>query len=84
MSEKTEAFLTTKVFGVRLQTELDSLEVQIEQVNASKAKMSAKMQAAMTARTDSLQSKIRVLRRALAKGKLTSKELGTLARDAIL
>ena len=51
----------------RLQTELDSLESQIEQVNAGKAKLSAAMQA----KNDSLTAKIKVLRTQLAKGKLT-------------
>src|SRR3954464_11276260 len=45
----------------RLQTELDSLEAQIEQVNAGRAKMSVAMQA----KNDSLRAKIRVLRSAL-------------------
>src|SRR5580704_3913277 len=55
----------------RLQTELDSLEAQIEQVNAGKTKMSQQMQA----QTDSLRAKIKVLRTELAKGKLTVAEL---------
>ena len=55
----------------RLQTELDSLEAQIEQVNTGKTKMSQMMQA----QTDSLRAKIRVLRSELAKGKLTVAEL---------
>src|SRR5471030_2466320 len=55
----------------RLQTELDSLEAQIEQVNAGKTKMSL----AMRAETDSLKAKIKVLRGELAKGKLTVAEL---------
>ncbi len=55
----------------RLQTELDSLEAQIEQVNAGKTKMSQQMQA----QTDSLKAKIKVLRTELAKGKLTVAEL---------
>jgi len=55
----------------RLQTELDSLEAQIEQVNSGKAKLSTEMQA----KNDSLQAKIKVLRAQLAKGKLTQKEL---------
>jgi predicted nuclease with TOPRIM domain len=61
----------------RLQTELDSLEAQIEQVNTGKAKLSAEMQA----RTDSLQSKIVVLKRALAKGQLTVTELKKAQED---
>ncbi|WP_342646398.1 hypothetical protein [Mucilaginibacter sp. CSA2-8R] len=61
----------------RLQTELDSLEAQIEQVNTGKAKLSAEMQA----RTDSLQSKIVVLKRALAKGQLTVSELKKAQED---
>ena len=55
----------------KLQTELDSLESQIEQVNQSKTKLSAVMQA----KNDSLQQKIVVLRTQLAKGKLTKQEL---------
>ncbi|NHA07534.1 hypothetical protein G7092_27295 [Mucilaginibacter sp. HC2] len=61
----------------RLQTELDSLESQIEQVNAGKAKMSAALQA----KNDSLQSKIHVLRTQLAKGKLTKEELAKAQED---
>ena len=55
----------------RLQSELDSLESQIEQVNQSKTKLSAVMQS----KNDSLQQKIVVLRTQLAKGKLTKQEL---------
>jgi len=55
----------------RLQTELDSLEAQIEQVNSGKAKMTV----AMKAQTDSLKAKINVLRTELKKGKLTVAEL---------
>ena len=55
----------------RLQTELDSLEAQIEQVNAGKAKMTD----AMKVQTDSLRAKINVLRTELKKGKLTVAEL---------
>jgi len=62
----------------RLQTELDSLEAQIEQVNASKTKMTTEL----TAKNDSLKTKIRILRGELAKGKLTFAEL-TKARDDI-
>jgi predicted nuclease with TOPRIM domain len=61
----------------RLQTELDSLEAQIEQVNAGRAKMSVAMQA----KNDSLRLKIRVLRSELAKGKLTVAELGKAQED---
>src|ERR1700733_11699747 len=61
----------------RLQTELDSLEAQVEQVNAGKTRMSAEMQA----KNDSLQSKIKVLRGELAKGKLTAAELGKAQED---
>jgi predicted nuclease with TOPRIM domain len=61
----------------RLQTELDSLEAQIEQVNAGKTKMSADMQA----KNDSLKSKIQVLRTELAKGKLTQGELDKAQED---
>ena len=55
----------------KLQNELDSLESQVEQVNAGKTKMSAAMQA----KNDSLQNKIKVLRSELAKGTLTKEEL---------
>jgi cell division protein FtsB len=61
----------------RLQTELDSLEAQIEQVNAGKTRMSAEM----IAKNDSLKSKIKVLRVALAKGKLTVAELAKAQED---
>ncbi|MDB5010495.1 MAG: hypothetical protein JWR67_1197 [Mucilaginibacter sp.] len=61
----------------RLQTELDSLEAQVEQVNAGKTKLSAEMRA----KNDSLQSKIKVLRSELAKGKLTAAELGKAQED---
>lgn len=61
----------------RLQTELDSLEAQIEQVNAGKSKMSAELQA----KNDSLRVKIRVLRSELAKGKLTVAELNKAQED---
>src|ERR1700712_2262565 len=55
----------------RLQTELDSLEAQIEQVSSGKAKLSKTLQA----KNDSLRVKIKVLRGELAKGKLTAAEL---------
>jgi hypothetical protein len=61
----------------RLKIELDSLEAQIEQVNTGKAKMSTEMRA----KNDSLQSKIKVLRSELAKGKLTKAELGKAQED---
>jgi predicted RNase H-like nuclease (RuvC/YqgF family) len=61
----------------RLQTELDSLEAQIEQVNTGKAKMSAEMQE----RNDSLQTKIQMLKRALSKGQLTVAELKRAQED---
>jgi hypothetical protein len=61
----------------RLKIELDSLEAQIEQVNTGKAKMSTEMRA----KNDSLQSKIKVLRGELAKGKLTKAELGKAQED---
>jgi len=61
----------------RLQTELDSLEAQIEQVNVGKTKLSTEMQA----KNDSLQSKITVLRKQLAKGKLTQAELDKAQED---
>jgi hypothetical protein len=61
----------------RLQTELDSLEAQIEQVNIGKTKLSADMQA----KNDSLKAKIKVLRTELAKGKLTQAELAKAQED---
>ncbi|MCO5937012.1 hypothetical protein NAF17_15820 [Mucilaginibacter sp. RB4R14] len=61
----------------RLQTELDSLEAQIEQVNAGRSKMTAIMQA----KNDSLRVKIRVLRSELAKGKLTVAEINKAQED---
>src|SRR5882757_5439170 len=61
----------------RLQTELDSLEAQIEQVNSGRAKMTVAMQA----KNDSLRAKIKVLRSALAKGKLTVAELNKAQED---
>src|SRR5476651_448321 len=61
----------------RLQTELDSLEAQVEQVNAGKTKLSAEM----TAKNDSLKSKIKFLRVKLAKGKLTTAELVQAQED---
>ena len=63
--------------GNRLKIELDSLEAQIEQVNTGKAKMTA----AMRAKNDSLESKIKVLRVQLAKGKLTKAELAKAQED---
>jgi len=56
---------------IKLKTELDSLEAQIEQVNESKTKMSVEMEA----KNDSLKNKIVILRHKLAKGKLTIDEL---------
>ncbi|MDB5147603.1 MAG: hypothetical protein JWQ57_1623 [Mucilaginibacter sp.] len=61
----------------RLQTELDSLESQVEQVTAGKTKMTA----ALTAKNDSLKSTIKVLRAKLAKGKLTVQELAKVQED---
>ena len=61
----------------RLKVELDSLEAQIEQVNTGKAKMSAELRA----KNDSLESKIRVLRVQLDKGKLTKQELAKAQED---
>jgi len=61
----------------RLQTELDSLEAQIEQVNAGKTKLSAEMQA----KNDSLKAHIKTLRGELAKGKLTAAELAKAQED---
>jgi hypothetical protein len=61
----------------RLKIELDSLEAQIEQVSTGKAKMSAEMKA----KNDSLQTKIKVLRGQLAKGKLTQAELSKAQED---
>src|ERR1700709_2064804 len=61
----------------RLTTELDSLEAQVEQVNAGKTKLSAEMQA----KNDSLSAKIKVLRSELAKGRLTRGELDKAQED---
>ncbi len=61
----------------RLQTELDTLEAQIEQVNAGKTKMSAELKA----KNDSLRAKIKTLRVELAKGKLTVAELSKAQED---
>lgn len=61
----------------RLKIELDSLEAQIEQVSTGKAKMTAEMKA----KNDSLESKIKVLRGQLAKGKLTQAELSKAQED---
>jgi len=61
----------------RLKVELDSLEAQIEQVSTGKAKMTAEMRA----KNDSLESKIRVLRMQLDKGKLTKAELNKAQED---
>jgi cell division protein FtsB/regulator of replication initiation timing len=61
----------------RLKIELDSLEAQIEQVNTGKAKMTA----AMRAKNDSLEAKIKTLRVQLAKGKLTRAELDKAQED---
>jgi myosin heavy subunit len=61
----------------RLQSELDSLELQIEQVNAGKTKMTSELQA----KNDSLKVKIRDLRIQLDKGKLTVAELNKAQED---
>ena len=61
----------------RLQSELDSLELQIEQVNAGKTKMTAELQA----KNDSLKTKIHDLRIQLDKGKLTKAELEKAQED---
>ncbi|PJJ83033.1 hypothetical protein [Mucilaginibacter auburnensis] len=61
----------------RLETELDSLEAQIAQVNAGRVRMTSEMQA----KNDSLQAKIKVLRSELAKGKLTAAELSKAQED---
>lgn len=61
----------------KLQVELDSLEAQIEQVNAGRTKMSTEMQA----KNDSLRAKIKLLRSELAKGKLTAEELTKAQED---
>jgi prefoldin subunit 5 len=61
----------------RLQSELDSLELQIEQVNAGKTKMTSALQA----KNDSLKVKIRELRIKLDKGKLTVAELNKAQED---
>ena len=61
----------------QLKRELDSLEAQVEQVSAGKAKMSTEL----TAKNDSLRAKIQVLRTQLAKGKLTKAELSKAQED---
>ncbi len=61
----------------KLQAELDTLEARIEQVNEGKTKLSKEMQA----KNDSLQSKIKILRHELAKGKLTQAELDKAQED---
>lgn len=62
---------------VKLKTELDSLEAQIEQVNESKTKMSVEMEA----KNDSLKAKIVILKHKLAKGQLTIAELMKTTED---
>jgi len=61
----------------RLQTELDSLEAQVEQVNSAKTKMSVAMQRA----NDSLKVKIQSLRGQLKKGTLTQADLVKAQED---
>ncbi|MGV8879554.1 MAG: hypothetical protein ACOH2A_11035 [Sphingobacteriaceae bacterium] len=55
----------------RLQTELDSLEVQLEAVNADKTKITADLQS----KNEELQTKIVNLRKELGRGKLSQNEL---------
>jgi len=75
---KTESIIVSQEGDKdRLKTELDSLESQIEQVNAGKTKMTAELQA----KNDSLKAKIKVLRSELAKGKLTAAELSKAQED---
>jgi len=75
---KTESIIVSQEGDKdRLKTELDSLESQIEQVNAGKTKMTAELQA----KNDSLKTKIRILRSELAKGKLTAAELSKAQED---
>lgn len=62
---------------VKLKTELDSLEAQIEQVNESKTKMSVEMQA----KNDSLKTQIKILRRKLHQNNLTIAELEKTNED---
>jgi len=69
---KTDAIVVTQSDEKsKLKIELDSLESQVQQVNASKTKLSAAMQT----KNDSLQSRIKTLRSELAKGTLTKEEL---------
>ncbi len=63
----------------KLSQALDTLEQKVQEINASKTKLSAAMQT----QKDSLESKIKVLRTQLAKGKLTAAELKQ-ANDEIL
>lgn len=62
---------------VKLKTELDSLEAQVEQVTESKTKLSAVMQS----KNDSLKSVIGALHFKLSKGKLTAAELATVKAE---
>ena len=61
----------------RLKVELDSLEAQIEQVSTGKAKITAELRA----KNDSLETRIKVLRVQLDKGKLTKAELAKAQED---
>jgi prefoldin subunit 5 len=76
-SNSDERVVTQNDEKTRLQTELDSLEAQVEQVNAGRTRLSADMKA----KNDSLQSKIKYLRGELAKGKLTQAELAHAQED---
>ena len=76
-SNSDERIITQNDEKTRLQTELDSLEAQVEQVNAGRTRLSAEMKA----KNDSLQNKIKVLRGELAKGKLTQAELVQAQED---
>jgi predicted nuclease with TOPRIM domain len=74
--------VTTSDEKTRLQTELDSLEAQVQQVEQANIG-NAKMTAAMKAANDSLKTKIRVLRAELAKGKLTEADLKQAQNDVM-
>lgn len=61
----------------RLQTELDSLEVQLEQVNADKTKVTAELQI----KNEELQTRIGNLRKELSQGKLSQNDLVKAKED---
>lgn len=76
-NKSDERVVTQADEKTKLEVELDSLEAQVEQVNAGRSRLSAEMQA----KNDELVAKIKVLRSELAKGKLTSAELNKAQED---